>query len=504
MKIIDHFPYKEDEQSTMTLQMSSSRIHTFISSFIRESSNVKDPDSLLLSLLKIVQKLVNCRWVAVLDKDFKVRKSDVNDISIDQDLVDMIKWSTQKMSPTSLVKDQSTVLIFPLVKTDKVLGVLLAATNEEPVFEVFELIRTLAFLSAVVLENLELYRSLEKQHKVIEETMRYMQQIFNSFPQIVVVLNSQLNVVFSNLQYSQLEKESKLTEAIEKIAKNVLTTNSRQISEVESKGTFYSLIAEKIEYEGETQILLSITDVTNTKELERLKAIDKLKTDFVASVSHELRTPLAAIKAYSETMLSSLNDLDKNILSDFLQIVYKESLHLESLLDELLDFAKIEQKAMILEKTRFDLTELIKEVTQSMTEFARSRNVKLEQDTNESIFITADKKRIRQVLINLISNGVKYSKEDQNDKFVRVSAKLNGTSAIISVSDNGIGIPLEYQQKVFDKFFRVGSALDYRTEGAGIGLTITKEIVELHGGKIWLESKVNEGSVFYVQLPLGE
>lgn len=488
----------------MALQMSSNRIQMFISSFIRESSNVKDPDSLLLSLIKIVQKFINCEWIAILDKDLNVRKSDLNDIKIEQDLLEMIKWSVEKMSPTSLVKDQSTILVFPLMKTNKVLGVLLAKTEEEPVFEVFELIRTLAFLSAVVLENLDLYRSLEKQHAIVEETMNYMQQIFNSFPQIVVVLNSQLNPVFSNLQYLEREKEPKLVEAIEKVARSVLTTGSRQVKEVESEGTFYSLIAEKIEYEGETQVLLSITDVTNTKELERLKEIDKLKTDFVASISHELRTPLAAIKAYSETILSSLNDLDKDTLSDFLQTVYKESLHLESLLDELLDFAKIEQRAMILEKMRFDLTELIKEVTQSMSELAKSKNVRLEQDTNGPIFIFADKKRIRQVLINLISNGVKYSKENHKDKFVKVSTELNGASVIISVCDNGIGIPQEYQQKVFERFFRVGSALDYRTEGAGIGLTITKEIVELHGGKIWLESKVDEGSVFYVQLPLGE
>ncbi len=488
----------------MMPQMSTNRIHTFISSFIRESSNAKDPESLLLSLIKIVQKFVNCQWVAILDKDFNLRKSDSSNISLEQDLLDMIKWSVEKMSPTSLVKGQSTILIFPLVKTNRVLGVLLAATNEEPVFEIFELIRTLAFLSSVVLENLDLYKSLEKQHAVVEETMNYMQRIFNSFPQIVVVLDSQLKPIFSNIQYLQREKESKLTDAIEKVAKNVLATNSRQVSEIESEGTFYSLIAEKIEYEGETQVLLSITDVTNTKELERLKAIDKLKTDFVASISHELRTPLAAIKAYSETMLSSLSDLDKDILNDFLQIVYKESLHLESLLDELLDFAKIEQKAMSLEKTKFNLAELIQEVIQSMTEFAKSKNVRLECDVSEPIFILADRKRIRQVLINLVSNGVKYSKENGNDKFVKISTKIDNAFVIISISDNGIGIPEEYQQKVFEKFFRVGSALDYRTEGAGIGLTITKEIVELHGGRIWLESKVNDGSVFYVQLPLGE
>ncbi|HEY8540862.1 MAG TPA: HAMP domain-containing sensor histidine kinase, partial [Pseudothermotoga sp.] len=135
---------------------------------------------------------------------------------------------------------------------------------------------------------------------------------------------------------------------------------------------------------------------------------------------------------------------------------------------------------------------------------AKSKNVRLECDVSEPIFILADRKRIRQVLINLVSNGVKYSKENGNDKFVKISTKIDNAFVIISISDNGIGIPEEYQQKVFEKFFRVGSALDYRTEGAGIGLTITKEIVELHGGRIWLESKVNDGSVFYVQLPLGE
>lgn len=488
----------------MALQMSSNRVYTFISSFIRESSNAKDPEALLLSLIKIVQKLVNCKWVAILDKNLMVRKSDTDDISIEENLYQMIKWSAEKMSPTSVIQDDLTVLVFPLVKTDRVLGVLLAATDEEPVFEIFELIRTLAFLSGVVLENLELYQSLEKQHAIVEETMNYMQQIFNSFPQMVVVLNSQLNTIFANLQYLEHERESKLVETIQKTASAVLTTGVRQVNEVESQGIFYSLIAERIEYEGQSQVLISITDVTNTKELERLKAIDKLKTDFVASVSHELRTPLAAIKAYSETLLASLSDLDKDTLNDFLQIVYKESLHLESLLDELLDFAKIEQRALTLEKAEFDLTELIKEVTQSMGEFARSKNVQLKCEINEPIVIFADRKRIRQVLINLLSNGIKYCREDADDRFVKVSAKIDNKSVIISVSDNGVGIPQEYQQKVFEKFFRVGSALDYRVEGAGIGLTITKEIVELHGGKIWLQSTVNEGSVFYVQLPVGE
>ncbi len=488
----------------MPLQASSGRIYTFISSFIRESSNAKDPESLLASLIRIVQKFINCRWVAILDKSLKVRKSDTPEISMTTELLEMAKWSVEKLSPTSITQDGMTILIFPLVKTDRILGVLIAATNEEPVFEILEVIRTLAFLSAVVLENLELYDSLEKQHEIVEETMKYMQQIFNSFPQMVVVFNSELQQVFANIQYLQHEGEPKLTEVVHKTARAIITSRSRQVSEVESEGTFYSIIAEAIEYENEPQVLITITDVTNTKELERLKAIDRLKTDFVASVSHELRTPLAAIKAYSETMLTTLEDLDKNLLNDFLQVVYKESLHLESLLDELLDFAKIEQKALSLEKTKFDLAELVKEVVQSMTEFAKSKGVRLEYEINEPLYITADKKRIKQVLLNLLSNGVKYSKENSENKFVRISAKKDGQFILISVIDNGVGIPEEFHQKVFEKFFRVGSALDYRTDGAGIGLTITKEIVELHGGRIWLESKVNEGSIFYVQLPLGE
>lgn len=488
----------------MPLSASSQKIYTLISSFIRQTSNVKDPETLLASLIKIVQKFVNCELIAILDSDFNLRISDGGEFAPDNELMEMIKWSTKTLSFTSIPEGSKIALIFPLVKVDRILGVLIAYTHEEPAFEVIDTIRTFAFLSATVLENLELYQSLEKQHEVVEETMRYMQQIFNSFPQMVVVLDSNLNPVFSNLQYIHHQKDSDLVKTIEKVASTVLTTKMRQIIEVELNESFYSIIAENVEYEDQPQVLITITDVTNTKELEKLRAADRLKTDFIATVSHELRTPLTAIKAYTETILADPESMDKDTLTGFLQIVYKESLHLESLLDELLDFAKLEQKAMVLEKSKFDLTELIMQVIQSMSEFARSKKVKLQCGKSKPIYIVADQKRIRQVLINLISNGIKYSKEEASEKYVRLSAETHQDSVIISVADNGIGIEKQHQNKIFEKFFRADSVFDYRTEGTGLGLAISKEIVELHGGQIWFESKPHEGTVFYVKIPQGE
>lgn len=114
--------------------------------------------------------------------------------------------------------------------------------------------------------------------------------------------------------------------------------------------------------------------------------------------------------------------------------------------------------------------------------------MKLQCGKSKPIYIVADQKRIRQVLINLISNGIKYSKEEASEKYVKLSAETHQDSVIISVADNGIGIEKQHQNKIFEKFFRADSVSDYRTEGTGLGLAISKEIVELHGGKSGLKA----------------
>lgn len=486
----------------MPSQVASQKLYSLLSSFIREITNAKEPELLIDALIRIFQRFVNCDRIVVLDKNLKIKKGELQDTELNRELKSMIEWSLSSSSPISLPLNDEIVHIFPLVKSDNALGVLLAWSRDEIVVETSELLRAFAFLSAVVLENLELYSSLQLQHRIVEETKNYMHRILDSFPQYVAVFDQETNVVFANAGYLKFSVGNRLSNQIIELVQRTFLKGSRQMLEIEDAGSFYSLVAEPIEYEGQPQILLTITDVTNTKEVERLKAIDQLKTEFVANISHELKTPLAAIKAYAETILTSLDMLDQATLVEFTQIIYKESEHLESILEELLDFSRLEQKALTLEKSTFDLTGLVRESIRSIDELAKSKGVRIELLTKEPVLVKADQRRLKQVITNLLSNGVKYAKEGTDDKFVKVRVNKFNDRVLLEVADNGVGIPKEYHQKVFERFFRVGTVMDYKVEGAGLGLTIAKQIIELHGGRIWLESEPNVGTTVFVELPL--
>ncbi|KAF2958742.1 histidine kinase [Thermotoga sp. Ku-13t] len=487
----------------MLSQTSYHRLYSLLSSFIREIMNATEPELLLDALMRIFERFVDCERIVVLDKDFNIKKAKNGTVQLDEQLRMMIRWVVDSHSPMSLPQGDTLVHIFPLVKANKALGVLLAWSKDEIIVETSELLRTFAFLSAIVLENLELYSSLQVQHRAVEETKNYMQRILDSFPQLIAVFDEDARIVFANSGYLKFSFSEEFTSKIVQLVQKTFLTNFRQTLELEESSNFYSIVAEPIEHEGRPQVLLVVTDVTNTKEVERLKAIDQLKTEFVANISHELKTPLAAIKAYAETILTSMEMLDQQTLNEFVQIIYRESQHLESILEELLDFSKLEQKTLVLKKTTFDLTGLVRETMKSLEELARSKQVRLELLTREPVLIRADQKRLRQVVMNLLSNGVKYSKENESDKYVRVKIERKDDKVLLEVSDNGIGIPKEYHQKVFERFFRLGTVMDYRVEGTGLGLTIAKQIVELHGGRIWLESEPGIGTTVYVELPAG-
>ncbi|WP_461791097.1 ATP-binding protein [Pseudothermotoga sp.] len=487
----------------MLSQMSYHRLYSLLSSFIREIMNATEPELLLDALMRIFERFVDCERIVVLDRDFNIKKAKNGTVQLDEQLRMMIRWVVDSHSPMSLPQGDTLVHIFPLVKANKVLGVLMAWSKDEVVVETSELLRTFAFLSAIVLENLELYSSLQVQHRAVEGTKNYMQRILDSFPQLIAVFDEDARIVFANSGYLKFSFSEEFASKIVQLVQKTFLANSRQTLEIEEGSNFYSIVAEPIEHEGRPQVLLVIADVTNTKEVERLKAIDQLKTEFVANISHELKTPLAAIKAYAETILTSMEMLDQQTLNEFVQIIYRESQHLESILEELLDFSKLEQKTLVLEKTTFDLTGLVRETMKSLEELARSKQVRLELLTREPVLVRADQKRLRQVVMNLLSNGVKYSKENESDKYVRVKIERKDDKVLLEVSDNGIGIPKEYHQKVFERFFRLGTVMDYRVEGTGLGLTIAKQIVELHGGRIWLESEPGVGTTVYVELPAG-
>ena len=227
-------------------------------------------------------------------------------------------------------------------------------------------------------------------------------------------------------------------------------------------------------------------------------AANQRKSTFLANMSHELRTPLNAIIGFSEVMearlFGELNEKQHEYVRDILQ----SGQHLLSLINDILDLSKVETGRVELATSRFDLAAAVGNAMTLMRERATRSGIRLVQKLDPSIrSITADERRLKQVLINLLSNAVKFTNEGGS---VTLRVERSDPGIHVSVADTGIGIAPEEQAIVFEEF-RQASGERAREEGTGLGLALARRLVELHGGRIWLESVVGTGSTFHFTLP---
>ena len=231
---------------------------------------------------------------------------------------------------------------------------------------------------------------------------------------------------------------------------------------------------------------------------EKILESDKVKSEFLANVSHELRTPLNAILGFSEILsdgkFGDLNKKQKEYISD----IQASGTHLLGMINEILDITKIEAKAVKLVKSEFTIRNCIVEVANILKPLASKKRIHLIIDCEDDFEVTADYRKLQQILYNLINNAIKFSPE--NDE-VLISANKKTKSFVITVHDNGIGIDEKYHGKIFAKFVQLDSAYTKKESSTGLGLTITKELTELHGGKISIKSEINNGSTFIVEIP---
>ena len=232
---------------------------------------------------------------------------------------------------------------------------------------------------------------------------------------------------------------------------------------------------------------------------ERLKEVDRLKSQFLANMSHELRTPLNSIIGFSRVILKGIDGPITNMQRQDLEAIYNSGQHLLGLINDILDISKIEAGKMELSFEPVDLAEVIRGVMSTAVALVKDKPVELQQSVPEDLpTIIADGRRIRQVLLNLVSNAAKFTDEG----FIRVEVQADEEFVTISVADSGIGIPQEKLPKIFEAFTQVDSSPSRKYGGTGLGLTISKSFVELHGGRIWAESEVGKGSTFYITLPI--
>ncbi len=232
---------------------------------------------------------------------------------------------------------------------------------------------------------------------------------------------------------------------------------------------------------------------------EKILEADKAKNEFLANVSHELRTPLNAILGFSEILATNLyGDLNPK-QTEYISDIRASGVHLLGIINEILDISKIEAKAVKLVRSTFDISRALDEVANILEPLASKKAIKLNKVLEEDFEVYADYQKIQQILYNLVNNAIKFSPKDSQ---IELICEKDSDKFRIKVRDNGIGIDKKYHGKIFAKFVQLDCAYTKKESSTGLGLTITKELVELHAGKITLMSEVDNGSTFIIEIPL--
>lgn len=266
--------------------------------------------------------------------------------------------------------------------------------------------------------------------------------------------------------------------------------------ELEALGNEFNRMAAKLE-----EYTHGLEQMVAAKTAE-LESANRHKSEFVANMSHELRTPLNSIIGFSDVlrteMFGALNDKQREYATD----INESGVHLLALINDILDLAKAEAGKMDFDRRVFSLRNTFDVVMQLVRGQAAEAGIHMEFDGAPDAELTlGDERRIKQVLINLVSNAIKFSRQDG---LVRITTRRSGDELMVSVQDNGPGIDPKDQAVIFEAFTQLKPTYAFKHEGTGLGLTLVKQLVELHGGRVWVESQLGQGACFSFTLPAGD
>lgn len=237
---------------------------------------------------------------------------------------------------------------------------------------------------------------------------------------------------------------------------------------------------------------------TIKKQNKKIKENEKLQNTFIANISHDLRTPLNSIIGFSELLSNKIFGELNQKQSEYLEDIRISGLKLLSMINEILDISKIESHTIKLNITNIEINILIDEVCNILKPLFEKKKIKFSKSIKGEIKFNGDYIKLQQVLFNILGNAIKFSPENSE---IKIFAEQIAKKIIIKIQDNGIGIEPKYHKKIFNKFFQVQDTLSKTETSTGLGLTITKEFVKLHGGSIKVESEPNKGSTFIITLP---
>lgn len=339
------------------------------------------------------------------------------------------------------------------------IGILLATSISNPLAHLMKVIR-----------ELEKGNLNARSYLISNDEIGVLSQSFDRMAQEIEKNRSELEDLNRNLEFRVTEKTQNLTRAYERLqlSNQNLAVANRELEEANKK----------------------------------LKELDQLKSDFISIVSHELRTPLTSIKAFAELIIMKPG-MALARQQKLLGVINSETDRLARLINDILDLTKIEAGKLSWHITELSVDEVIRSSIATMQSLADNKSILVSLQIEPRLpALVGDRDRLVQVLTNVLSNSIKFT--PQGGK-IEVTARLVQTpkpQIVVSVSDTGVGIPEEDLELIFEKFQRSGDVLTNNTEGTGLGLTISRQIVEYHGGRIWVESTLGKGSTFTFTLPL--
>jgi PAS domain S-box-containing protein len=354
----------------------------------------------------------------------------------------------------------------------------------------------------------------KKYDKVLSDK-KNTEAVIRSIAEGLVVVDSKGKVIMMNPAAERLLEVSKK----EKIGKDILDNLKEEqlVTMVKGAPEKEDKEIELVSHRDETKKVLRASSavienengqtvgmVSMLSDITKQKELDLMKTNFIASVSHELRTPLVAIEKSLALILTGTTGAVSEQQGQFLNIAERNLKRLSRLINDLLDLSKLEAGKMGLKPQIRSIAAIINESVESFKSWADAKMITFKQDImNDMPKVNIDPDRITQVLSNLIGNAIKFT---PNNGVITIEAVLSAgpDSILVTVADNGIGINKESLGKVFDKFYQAGERVPTDIAGTGIGLSIAKEIIELHGGKIWVESQEGKGTKFIFSLPLNQ
>lgn len=448
----------------------------------------------------------------------------------------LAKWALDQkrcvaMPDMENAEGNSTIIIIPLITQSKTIGAVFMYCDKSPesfIQQELEFVNILGAQAAIAMQNTLLYREMENKNLDLANLKNYLNDVINNMVTGVLVVGSDDSIkTFNHVSEKllALKAQTVLGNRFDAALPRSLSdrifsamTLARNEDVYRESGEYRPEVEFDYEVEGRAiplrmsysnmkdstgealGTIFMLQDMSESREIRRLKEIDKIKSELVANVSHELRTPLTSIKAYAETLLDIVGTEEVDTQKEFLGIICQESERLTNLISNLLDLSRLESGDFKIDRSEANLGELIKKCAMLLKEHAAQKKISLKIELpKETSPVMIDASKIEQVLINLISNAIKYNKPEGGE--VAISLKQKEKSFEIVVRDNGIGIPKDALTKIFEKFFRVDSSLTYQVSGTGLGLAIVKHIVDLHQGQISVESALNAGTSFTVVLP---